>query len=230
MGLVIDAIILAIVAITVFISAKRGFVRVAIELVGFIAAVVLSFTISTPLADATYDKIIEPPIISAVTNATEDATESKLTEVRNNALSFAPDWVKDNIDKIGINEESFNKSVSANINGGINSAVASASREVIKPALTKIIRLVYIVLLMIILIFTVKLLAKLVNKLFSFSVIGKLNSTLGGIFGIPKGVILAMLFCFILAFIVTVTKNGVLIFNKDAINSSLLFDYFTLNF
>ena len=58
MGIILDLIIAAVIIIEVVISARRGFARVAIELVGFIAAILLTFTISTPLSQATYDKII----------------------------------------------------------------------------------------------------------------------------------------------------------------------------
>ena len=64
MNFLLDLIVLAIIAAVALISARRGFVRVAIELVGFIAAIFITFTISTPLASLTYDKIIEPPIVS----------------------------------------------------------------------------------------------------------------------------------------------------------------------
>ena len=67
MSIVLDLIVLAIILFTVFMSAKRGFVRVALEVVGFIAAVFITFTISTPLVNITYDKIIAPPIVSSVT-------------------------------------------------------------------------------------------------------------------------------------------------------------------
>ena len=73
MSVVLDIIVLAIILVTVFLSAKRGFVRVLIELVGFVAAVFISFTISTPLADMTYDKIIEPPIVASVGDVTGDS-------------------------------------------------------------------------------------------------------------------------------------------------------------
>ena len=73
MNFLLDLIVLAIIAAVALISARRGFVRVAIELVGFIAAIFITFTISTPLASLTYDKIIEPPIVSSVSKATGDS-------------------------------------------------------------------------------------------------------------------------------------------------------------
>lgn len=61
MNYLLDLIVIAIIAAVALISARRGFVRVVIESAGFIAAIFITLTISTPLASLTYDKIIEPP-------------------------------------------------------------------------------------------------------------------------------------------------------------------------
>ena len=55
MNFVIDLIVVAIIAVCAVVSAKRGFVKVLVEAVGFVAAIILTFTISTPLSEATYD-------------------------------------------------------------------------------------------------------------------------------------------------------------------------------
>ena len=73
MNYLLDLIVIAIIAAVALISARRGFVRVVIELAGFIAAILITLTISTPLASLTYDKIIEPPIVSSVSKATGDS-------------------------------------------------------------------------------------------------------------------------------------------------------------
>ena len=51
MSYILDAIIILIVLFYVFISAKKGFVRTLIEVVGFVAAIVIAFTVSTPIAE-----------------------------------------------------------------------------------------------------------------------------------------------------------------------------------
>ena len=57
MSIIIDLIVLAIIGLFIYTSAKRGFVKVLVEVAGFVLAVIITFTISSPLADATYDKI-----------------------------------------------------------------------------------------------------------------------------------------------------------------------------
>lgn len=224
MSIILDLIVLAIIIITVLISAKRGFVRTTVELVGFIAAVFISFTISTPLADTTYDKIIEPSVVSSVASAADTAADNSAATV-DNFWNELPEWIKNGVEKAGISKDSLNGSISENIGNGALSAAESASQSVIKPAVTSILSLIYQTIILIVLLALVKPLAKLINKLFSFSVIGTANRILGGAVGIPKGIIYAVAFCLIITLIVSFTNNGFLIFNDETMEQSVFFSF-----
>ncbi len=217
MGIVLDLILLAIVVITAVISAKRGFVKIVIETAGIIAAVILAFTLSTPLASATYDKVIEPQLIKAVKDNADGADTL--------AWESLPNFLTENSEKLGISVSEFSEKINANLSNGINSAVATASQEVVKPITVQIIGMLYSVILFILLSIIVKFLSNFLNKLFSFSVVGSLNRTLGGILGICKGAIFAALFCIAVCFIVYVSKNGFLIFNEENIELSYIFKF-----
>lgn len=225
MSIILDLIVLAIIVITVLISAKRGFVRTLIELLGFIAAVFISFTISTPLANSTYDKIIEPSIISTVTSAADTAADNSAAAAVDSFWNEMPGWIKGGIEKAGISKESLDGSITANIGNGVQSAVESASQNVIKPAVTGSLALIYQVISLIVLMALVKPLAKLINKLFSFSVIGTANRVLGGVVGVPKGMIYAVAFCLLITLAVSFTQNGFLIFTGEAMEKSLFFSF-----
>lgn len=225
MSIILDLIVLAIIIITVLISAKRGFVRALIELLGFIAAVFISFTISTPLANTTYDKIIEPSIISTVTSAVDTAADNSAAAAVDSFWNEMPGWIKGGIEKAGISKESLDGSITANIGNGVQSAVESASQNVIKPAVTSTLALIYQVISLIVLMALVKPLAKLINKLFSFSVIGTANRVLGGVVGVPKGMIYAVAFCLLITLAVSFTQNGFLIFTGEAMEKSLFFSF-----
>lgn len=224
MSIILDLIVLAIIIITVLISAKRGFVRTAVESVGFIAAVFISFTISTPLANTTYDKIIEPSIVSSVASVADTAANNS-AEAVDSFWNEMPEWVKSGIERAGISKESLDGSITANIGNGALSAAESASQSVIKPAVTSTLALVYQVISLIILLIIVKPIAKLINKLFSFSLVGKVNSVLGGVVGLLKGIIYAAVFCLLITLIVSFTSNGFLIFTNEAIEQSLFFSF-----
>jgi hypothetical protein len=89
----IDLILAVIIGVSVYFSARRGGVRTFIEALGFIAAAVLAFTICTPFANATYDKIIEPPILEMVSKEV-DANFKKLSDLCDKPQSTYPIMIK----------------------------------------------------------------------------------------------------------------------------------------
>ncbi len=216
MSIVIDLILIAIILLFALISAKRGFVKVLVETVGFVAAIILAFTISTPLATTTYDKLIEPPVVEAAVNAVGESAEHE-------AWNALPDFLMNN-SLFGEEINSFTEKISQNISAGTETAVKNASQEIIKPVAVKIIGLVFSVILVIILLIAVKFLAKVINKLFSFSVVGKLNRTLGGVVGLVKGFAVAVLVCLAVSLIRTFAGDF-LIFTTESVNNSVLFKF-----
>ncbi len=214
MNWILDLIILGILLLTILISAKKGFVKAVVETAGFIAAVILAFTISSPLAEVTYDKIIEPPILNAVEASTQSA--------ENDAISAVPDFITKNAERFGVSLEEFEDKILTDISGSAAATTKTASQDVLKPVATKILALVYSVVLVIILLVVVKFFAKIINKIFSFSIVGKLNRTLGGVLGFIKGSVFAILFCMVVALIMAFAGDF-LIFTEENINSSYLF-------
>ena len=219
MSIVLDLIVISIIILMILISAKRGFVRVAVEVAGFVAAIMLSFTLSATFADFTYQKVIEPAIVSSVENITVETTDS----AAENTWNALPDFIKNNAGKLGINKDDITQDITENIGQSANDIVSSISENTIKPIAVSILKTLYSVILMLILMVIVKFLAKAINKLFSFSVIGKVNKILGGTLGAIKGIIFAWLFCAIIYLIISCTKNGIWIFNYDNIENTYLF-------
>ncbi len=222
-AIIIDLILVAVILFFVILSAKRGFVKIIVEFVGLIAAVVLAFSLSAPISNFTYDKAIEPTIIKT---ASAEATENtqQLVEKTWNSL---PDFITANSERLSLNSEQFSQNITENMQEGTEVAIKNLSQQIIKPAAVKVIGLFVTVILMVVLFFIVKVLAKLINGLFSFSVVGKLNRTLGGVIGAFKGIVFAMFLCLVISFIVSLTKNGFLIFTVDNINKSVIFKFFT---
>ncbi|MBR6533063.1 MAG: CvpA family protein [Clostridia bacterium] len=223
MHFIIDLILIGIIAIIALVSAKKGFVRTVVEVVGFIAAVLIAFTVSKPLADVTYEKMVEPAIVNSVSDSAEQSTINTVDTV----WESLPQFVTDNAANFGISKEVLEESISKGAENNAQTILTDISRNVIKPLVTNILKTVYAVLLIILLSFIVKLLAKLLNKVFSFSVVGKLNKTLGGILGILKGIAIALIICEAVLLIVSFTENGIWILNNANIEKTILFKFLT---
>lgn len=218
MGIVLDLIIVGIILLMIFLSAKRGFVRTLIEVVGFVAALFIAFTFSSPIAGITYDKIIEPAVVKTIEETTADAGVAATDTI----WATVPDFITNNSERFGISKEDLTVKLSGGDNAASDAAV-SISENIIEPIAVKVLGLTISTVLIVVLLFVVNVLAKLLNKLFSFSLVGKLNRTLGGVVGFFKGILFSVVFCMIVSVIVSFTQNGFLIFTTQAIDSSVIF-------
>ncbi len=219
MGIVLDVIVLAIIVITAIISAKKGFVATVIEFVGLLLAFYLAFTLSTTVANFTYDKFISPTIKETVIEEIGDKVESTADSV----WDSLPAIVVSGANTLGIEREEIFEGVNNSTLSTAEEIANTVSDKIAKPVITLFIRFILAFVLFVACIFLVRVLAKILNKLFTFSLIGKLNRFLGGVLGAGKGVIFACVVVLLLSTIAAVTKNGFLIFTTENIENSTVF-------
>ena len=221
-GLIIDLAIVLIVLISVIISAKRGFMRTLIEAVGFVAAFFIAFTISSPLADMTYDNMIGPSIVSKVTEASHDTSSTVSSKI----WDYMPEIIKNNPSTFGIEESKVKGKIESYTDIGAGDNAEKISENVTKPDIAKLISAIYSIVIIVVLIILSKLLAKLLNKLVSFSLVGKINTALGGALGAVKGIATAFLLCILISFIVITAKTDFGVFTAENIEATHLFKIF----
>ncbi len=221
MSIILDLTAIAIILVFTFISAKKGFVRSLIEIVGLVLVIMLANAVSTPLANATYDKLIQPSIIEAGEKlVAENQTDIVL------AVDVLPGFLQKILGDTDVLND-FKTQASAQIGKGVTNGVAVASQSVIKPVVANVISILYSLIIITVLLFVVHFLARVINKLFSFSLIGKANLVLGGALGLIKGVIIIYLICYLVNLFVPLTKNGFLIFTPSNIENSFIFNLFS---
>ena len=227
MWILLDLIVIAIVAIFALISAKKGFVRTLVEVVGFIAVILLANNVSPVLSETTYNKFIEPAVVEKVTESLGELDVLEMSEVQIKQESL-PTFVYKILGE-DFSLENFQNTINEKLGEGLETAMTEASQTVIKPVITEILKVIYMVLIVVVLSVVVKFLAKLLNKLFSFSFVGKANKTLGAVLGTIKGIAIAVIFCSIIGLIVPLTENGFLIFTSSAIESTVIFKLLILS-
>ncbi len=224
MSIILDVIVLAIILISVILSAKRGFAKSIIEFAGFIAAVILAIAVSGPLAELTYDKLVEPSVIKVAEDtslAADQNIENNISLISDKIWESLPDFIKNNTSG-DINQNNFLDNIDISSTDTVTDIAKNVSQTVAKPVVSKMLSALYAVIIMLILLIIVKLLAKLLNPLFNFSVIGKLNRTLGGVLGVLKGILISTVFCAAVSLIVTLTANGFLCFTREAVENSFI--------
>lgn len=247
----LDLILVIVIGVSAYLSARRGFVRTFIEAIGFVVAAVLAFVVSTPFANLTYDKLIEPPLTKLVSSEVTKTLENEFGELSNfeinsevidefktqfngslnevvNSLpssiqnlikgsGIAPEEILQNTEEIAQKED--------NVENATQRLILNISQNKIKPIVAGVISYVYWVALFVILLILIKIIARFLNKAFSFSLVGTLNTTLGGACGFIKGVVVALLLCLAVYSIVSFTENGIWIFSMENIDKTFIFKY-----
>ena len=224
MGYLLDLALVIIVVVSVIVYHKRGFVRTAIELCGIILAGVLAFNFGPTLSQITYDKIIRPAVEERIQETIDTTIDSATENVSDGLWDALPEFVTKNADSFGLSEETINDSISGAAPQDTHELAASITETVVNPITISFLEVVYSLVIFAVLSFALKLLAKPLNKLFSISLLGKLNHILGGVLGAGKGFVYCVVVCFVISSLIVFTKSGFLIFTKENVENSVLFD------
>lgn len=205
MGFILDLILILIVAIYVYISMKKGFVRILVEVIGYCLSIVIALSVGGMIANSVYDSHIEPAANSAITRAINEKSEE--------AIDAVPYYIDVYLDKADIDLKSVCSSDNVDVSVITNS---------LKPIAVEGIKSVVAIIIFIPLIFVVRILAKFINSFFSNFIFGGLNKVLGGMLGGIKGVIIASAFSLLVFFIASLSSKGFFIFSSSAIDSSAI--------
>lgn len=220
MSVILDLIIVAILIIFTILAAKKGFVKSVVEVAGFVLAIFLAFTFSTPVTNFIYEKAVNPAIHSTVEAAVGNTYSNIDSSVTDAVTEKLPGFIANNMDALSIDLTGI-----LSDNYGSPSEVADAVCDnVVRPVITSILSSVITVLLLIILMIAFRFLAKFINKIFSFSIIGTANKLLGAAIGLVKGAGVAVIFVLVVTFIISLT-GGFFVFTKEYADSSVLFRF-----
>lgn len=218
MAIILDLVIIGIVLVFAFISKKRGFARTFIELVGYLAAIVIAFSLSASVANTVYEKNIRPSVIKSVKESISlngnDLSDKETVEKLWGSL---PKFVLSLASLNGLEQEEIVDSISEKMSGSVNSAAAAVADNVVKPMAVSAINIIVCVISFIVLMILFKLLAKVINKVFEIPGLRVFNRTFGFIFGAIKGILIVFV-------LVTIIKTALPLFggNIGFINLELI--------
>lgn len=209
MGYILDLIFIAIVALCIFLAVKKGFVRSLVEVVGYLLAVVIAFSVSSFVADYVYNQVIETKLVETISTAVEQNS--------NDVIDKMPDYLVAILDKTNVDLDKLLSSDNLD-----SQKIANQVSEVIEPLAVNIVRTIASIIIFIILIIVVSILARFLNSLFKGVILGTANKVLGGALGFVKGFVIASLFSLAVYFIANTSTSEILFFTNDAIEGSFI--------
>ncbi|MCQ2449524.1 MAG: CvpA family protein [Clostridia bacterium] len=222
MSLFVDLIFIAVFIFIIFLCYKRGFVRGLIETVGMILALIVAMRVGSLLGELTYDRLVEPELIHAGTEAIGDAKENTLDKL----LEFLPQFVRD-ASMRQIIEKYADADVDKYLQENGSQVMKDTSQKYIKPTLVYFINMLYTLLVFVLLYSVVKLLARLLNKLFTFGrITDKINRFLGAVLGLPRGLIACALLSVIVAIVHYLYGDSFVLTSTEALKGASVYQFF----
>lgn len=219
MAILLDLIIVAIVLISVIITVKKGFVKSVGLIASFLIAIFAAVTLSGPISNFVYDKIIEPGVVATVESSITESIKNTEDSISKSVWDSLPKFVKNSEN---VSEADFKIDI-ADVDTA-HSAAVKLSQNTVKPIAVSFVKVIASLLLFVGLTFICKFLVKLISGIFSISVVGKFNRFLGGILGIVNGTVYAIIFILLTKFLISLT-GGFFIFTNASVSSTYIFKF-----
>lgn len=206
MNFLVDIIILAIVALSIFIGYKRGLIKCAVNVLSFFIAILVVILLTTPISNliiknTKIDDNLKTTISENLNLGNIDKEDLKLDEDNSNS----PEVVREHINKM-----------MTDLTGNATNDIADALAENISVMIINIaVAIILFVVTKFALIF-VKVLADIIGKI---PLIKQFNKAGGIIYGIASGIVRVYLILAIISIIVPLLANSSMI---QAINSSMI--------
>lgn len=186
MAIILDILVVAVFALSIFLGWKRGFIKSMTGLLAFAVAIGVALWLSAPIAQWVYDGTVEPAVSAALEGVQDDATQSVIAS-SDALLVDLPDGVRTLLTAAGIeNGETLAGKLSPDSTGSLAERLLT---DVIEPVVVGAIRMIALLVLFLLTGFLVSLLLKVVDKVFKLPLLKGINRTLGIIPGIINGVL-----------------------------------------
>lgn len=189
MKYLLDAVVILIFLLCIWIGCKRGFIKTVTGIVAFLAALAVSALLSGPVAELIYDKAVEPSIVETVDTQIEQS-EGTAIEGLNSAYQSLPDVVKNLLAQAGIEDVD---DLAQNMPMGINTPISESVNAVVEPVLLPLIKALCSLLLFFIVYILVSIVLRMFDLVAKLPLLKQVNKTLGVVGGIVSGALWALL-------------------------------------
>ncbi len=210
MSFLLDFVIIAIIAITVYFAAKNGFVKTSISALSFIISIALTAMFATPLEHALMSAPFAETVETAVTDMVKDSIfDEDGLEKFVNGETQGLDTV---LSLAGVEKSDFIEWYNGESANG-EDVLTSASKFIAEPIVTLLAKLAAIIILFIGTQILLAIAAFFLNKLANLPILRTANKGLGILLGCVLALFRIFMFCFAM---------NLLIENADFLNSDFL--------
>lgn len=189
LGIIIDLLLILCIVLFIVRTAKKGFALSLFNIIAFFGAFILAAIIAKNLSGYIFNWFFEQSVVDKIgASSTPLFSGSTSEEVNKFVFTEFPTLFNfSSISGIGIN--------SSALTGSTSTSPHFVSNVIIEPIFESFISLFVYIIALAICIPTLRFIAKKLSKIFTVSLVGKINSILGGFLGIIKGVAIVFSIC-----------------------------------
>ena len=218
MSILADVILCAIILFCILIGFHKGFVKSFVEFIGYFAAMFAATVLGNALAVFVYNTFLRDMLVKKIGTAISTSATLPAEQKVQAIMQVLPGFVTNSMVYHGVTANSLGAAVST-------SATAAAPKvaDMISPAVIGLTKIVFAFIIFILLLFVVRFVANALNTVFRLPFLHQINSLLGGVFGLLKGLVIVFLLCTLVQFTATLIpeKNSESV--QQAVNSSYVF-------
>lgn len=218
----VDFAIIAIIALFIWRSAVRGFVRTLIETVGGIIIICAVFSLSNSFADYVYDSYIRGDIVSSIAE-TANTTGLKTSKAIDDIWQSLPSIVRGAAAVGGFDKEKLSVAIEDTVSGGAKKVESLVADNIVKPIVTGAISFIVSLLLITVMLFLLHKVARWINGMFKLPMINSVNAILGGAVGAVKGAVVIFALISLIWLLMRVFGDKFAFFTPEFIDKTHLF-------
>ena len=228
MDFIVDAIIIAIIAVVIVRSSKKGFVSSLVDAFAMIIATIVSYMFTPEVSQFIYDSFIKNSVSKGFEKVLDDMnTNTAVADKVDAMIASLPESAVNLADSLGIiNLNSIGAGI--HMSGVIddNQLITTVLNDFAYNVMITITKIVVFFILFVVATLVLRMVSNFLENINKIPLIGKLNSTLGGVLGVAKALIIILVVCTVMYFIVSSSDNVDLV---GAISGSKIYNFVTEN-
>lgn len=193
-----DAIIVVIFLLFIILGVKRGFVRSVLDLVGTLAAMLVSMWFSGIAAQWVFSTFLQESLTRQIAEALQAAPAADAAEA---VLSVVPEILRGGLEAFGITSDAINQAVA-----GTSGQAAAAVVAVLSPMVVSVLRGLFALVLFVFLLVIFRILSGVVCRIFRLPVLRQLDKGLGILLGVAQAALITVLLCFCAQALISVSS------------------------
>lgn len=193
-----DAVIVVIFLLFIILGVKRGFVRSVLDLVGTLAAMLVSMWFSGIAAQWFFSTFLQESLTRQIAEALQAAPAADAADA---VLSVVPEILRGGLEAFGITSDAINQAVA-----GTSGQAAAAVVAVLSPMVVSVLRGLFALVLFVFLLVIFRILSGVVCRIFRLPVLRQLDKGLGILLGVAQAALITVLLCFCAQALISVSS------------------------